>query len=85
MQSVKDRIGTDGIQFCAAMARIWMWVVEIGERRIGNTGTHRLRYNRTGTSYHSRFVNRRYVCWLEYFENISPPSASAANSRRAIN
>jgi hypothetical protein len=23
------------------MARIWMWMVEIGERRTGNTGTQR--------------------------------------------
>ena len=41
MQPAKDRIGMDGIRFSAAMARIWMWVVEIGERRIGNTGTQR--------------------------------------------
>ena len=41
MQAAKDRISTDGIRFSAAMARIWMWMVEIGERRIGNTGTQR--------------------------------------------
>ena len=41
MQSAKDRIGADGIRFSAAVARIWMWVVDIGERRIGNTGTQR--------------------------------------------
>ena len=32
MQPAKDRIGMDGIRFSAAMARIWMWVVEIGAR-----------------------------------------------------
>ena len=41
MQSAKDRFGQDGIRISAAMARIWMSVVEIGERRIGNTGTQR--------------------------------------------
>jgi hypothetical protein len=41
MQPGKDRFGSDGIRLSAAMARIWMWVVEIGQRRIGNTGTQR--------------------------------------------
>jgi len=41
VQPAKDRIGTDGIRFSAAVARIWMRVVEIGERRIGYTGTQR--------------------------------------------
>ena len=41
MQSAKDRTSTDGIRFSAAVARIGMWTVEIGERRIGNTGTQR--------------------------------------------
>jgi hypothetical protein len=35
VQPAKDRIGTDGIRFSAAMARTWMQVAEIGGRRIG--------------------------------------------------
>jgi hypothetical protein len=34
MQPAKDRIGMDGIRFSAAMTRILVWVVKIGERRI---------------------------------------------------
>ena len=41
MQAAKDRIGTDRVRFSTAMARIWTWVVESGERRIGDTGTQR--------------------------------------------
>jgi hypothetical protein len=39
MQAANDRIGTDRIRFSVAMARIGMWVVESGERRIGDTGS----------------------------------------------
>ena len=39
MQPAKDRIGMDGIRFSAAMTRIWVWEVKIGERRIRDTGT----------------------------------------------
>jgi hypothetical protein len=41
MQSAKDRISTHGIRFSAAMARIWMEVIKMGEQRIGNAGTQR--------------------------------------------
>jgi hypothetical protein len=41
MQAAEDRIGMDGIRFSAAMARIGMRMVDIGEWRIGDTGTKR--------------------------------------------
>jgi hypothetical protein len=41
MQSAKDWIGMDGKRLSAAMARFRMRVGELGERRIGNTGTRR--------------------------------------------
>lgn len=41
MQAAKDRVGPDRVRFSTAMARIWMWVVGSGERRIVDTGTQR--------------------------------------------
>jgi hypothetical protein len=41
MQPAKDEIGMDGVRLSAAMARFGMRVGELGERRIGNTGTQR--------------------------------------------
>jgi len=38
MQLAEDRIGTNRIGFCAAMARIWMRVVDSGRWRIRNAG-----------------------------------------------
>jgi hypothetical protein len=36
MQPAEDRIGADCMRFSAAMARIWICVVEIGERTAGS-------------------------------------------------
>src|SRR6266436_801064 len=41
MQSAKDRLGSDGVRFSAAMARIWMRVVAIGGRGIWDAWTQR--------------------------------------------
>src|SRR5450759_3172698 len=41
MQSAKDRLGTDGVRFSAAMARIWMRVVAIDGRGIWDAWTQR--------------------------------------------
>ncbi|SRR5258708_5482963 len=41
MQSAKDRLGSDGVRFSAAMARIWMRVVAIGGRGIWDAWTRR--------------------------------------------
>jgi hypothetical protein len=40
MQAAKDRIGADG-RFSTAIARIWTWVDEGTDRRIGNAGSER--------------------------------------------
>jgi hypothetical protein len=41
VQPAKDRIGTDGIRFSAAVARIWMRLVDVGGRRIRYARTQR--------------------------------------------
>jgi hypothetical protein len=41
MQPAKDRVGTYGVRFSAAMARMRLWVVVIARRRIGNARTQR--------------------------------------------
>ncbi len=41
MQPTQDRLGVDGVRFSAAMARIGLWGLDMGERRIGETGTER--------------------------------------------
>jgi hypothetical protein len=43
MQPAQDRIGANRLGFSAAMARVWMRVVDVGGRRIRNTGTFSLR------------------------------------------
>ena len=41
MQPTQDRLGVDGVRFSAAMARIGLWGLDMGERRIGETGAER--------------------------------------------
>jgi hypothetical protein len=41
MRPAKDLVGTYGVRFSAAMARMRFWVVAIAWRRIGNARTQR--------------------------------------------
>ena len=41
MQPTQDRLGMDGVRFSTSMARIGLWALDMGERRIGETGTER--------------------------------------------
>ena len=41
MQPTQDRLGMDGVRFSESMARIGLWGLDMGERRIGETGTER--------------------------------------------
>jgi len=58
MQPAKDRIGMDGIRFSAAMTRIWVWEVKIGERRIRDTGTQGHMWTRPIVMGNPRFQDR---------------------------
>jgi hypothetical protein len=39
MEAAKDGIGTDGVRFFAAIARMGTWVDEGADRRMGDAGS----------------------------------------------